>query len=141
MRSFLDSCPTEEIISIDTTRCQIEYSDPSASTRKRLTSIHAVFMRIVARFDFRRDLEKSCCQCLRILWGHAVPRSAAPRHCIFGQVSPPPPSGKTHTMFCAGSLMSQLLQCTQFCTLMTSRSLPPSFFTNSYAAEPEAPLS
>ncbi|ETP66845.1 hypothetical protein BDSB_10115 [Burkholderia dolosa PC543] len=47
---------------------------------------------------------------------------------------PPPPSGVTHTMFCVGSLMSQVLQCTQFCALITSRSLPSSFFTNSYTA-------
>ena len=35
-------------------------------------------------------------------------------------------------MFCVGSLMSQVLQCTQFCALICSRSLPSSFFTNSY---------
>ena len=27
----------------------------------------------------------------------------------------------THTMFCVGSLMSQVLQCTQFCALICSR--------------------
>ena len=37
-------------------------------------------------------------------------------------------------MFCVGSLMSQVLQCTQFCALITRRSLPSSFFTNSYTA-------
>ena len=38
--------------------------------------------------------------------------------CKFG---PPPPSGVTQTMFCRGSLMSQVLQWTQFCALICSR--------------------
>ena len=43
----------------------------------------------------------------------------------------PPPSGVTHTMFCVETAMSQVLQCTQFCALITRRSLPSSFLTNS----------
>jgi biotin operon repressor len=43
-----------------------------------------------------------------------------------------PPSGVTHTMFCVGSLMSQVLQCTQFCALICSRSSLPVVPTNSY---------
>ena len=36
-------------------------------------------------------------------------------------------------MFCVGSLMSQVLQCTQFCELICRRLLPSSFATISYA--------
>src|SRR5690606_29407186 len=45
---------------------------------------------------------------------------------------PSPPCGATHTIFCVGSLMSQVLQCTQFCALICSRSSPLSVLTNSY---------
>ena len=34
---------------------------------------------------------------------------------------PPPPSGAIHTMFCVGSLMSQVLQCTQLAALICRR--------------------
>ena len=46
-------------------------------------------------------------------------------------VSLPPPSGGTQSMFCKGSLMSQVLQWTQFCALICRRSSPPASFTNS----------
>ena len=36
-------------------------------------------------------------------------------------MSAPPPSGGTQWMFCRGSLMSQVLQWTQFCALICSR--------------------
>src|ERR1700752_1576663 len=39
---------------------------------------------------------------------------------------PPPPSGGTQVMLWLGSLMSQVLQWTQFCALITNRGLPPS---------------
>ena len=45
---------------------------------------------------------------------------------------PPPPSGTLQRMFCAGSLMSQALQCRQFCALMRSRSRAPSSAAYSY---------
>jgi len=45
---------------------------------------------------------------------------------------PPPPSGTVHWMFCSGSLMSQALQCRQFCALICSRSPPCSSGTYSY---------
>src|SRR5450830_212384 len=48
------------------------------------------------------------------------------------QFGPPPPSGVTQTMFWVGSLMSQVLQCTQFWALICRRSLLSAFLTNSY---------
>src|SRR5690606_14417948 len=45
---------------------------------------------------------------------------------------PSPPCGATHTIFWVGSLMSQVLQCTQFCALICKRSSPASVLTNSY---------
>ncbi len=48
---------------------------------------------------------------------------------MFGSFGPQPTSGVTHTIFCVGSLMSQGLQCTQSCALITRRSLPSSFRT------------
>ena len=44
---------------------------------------------------------------------------------MFGYVGPPLPSGVTQFMFCAGSLISQVLQCTQFCALITNRGFLP----------------
>uniref|UniRef100_A0A0N4ZZV5 Transposase n=1 Tax=Parastrongyloides trichosuri TaxID=131310 RepID=A0A0N4ZZV5_PARTI len=38
-----------------------------------------------------------------------------------GRFGPPPPSGVTQVMFCEGSLMSQVLQCTQFWALIWKR--------------------
>ena len=49
-----------------------------------------------------------------------------PQHYIMVYAGPPPPSGTVHWMFWVGSLMSQALQCRQFCALMCSRSCPPS---------------
>jgi len=42
-----------------------------------------------------------------------------PANHIFAYFGPPPPSGGTQTMFWFGSLISQVLQWTQFCALMT----------------------
>ncbi len=51
---------------------------------------------------------------------------------IPGYTGPPPPSGVTQRIFWRGSLMSQVLQCTQFCALICSRlPLPASSATNS----------
>ena len=52
---------------------------------------------------------------------------------------PPPPSGGTQLMFCDGSLMSQVLQCTQFCALICSFGAPSSTPTNSYTARRAIP--
>ena len=45
---------------------------------------------------------------------------------IFEYLGPPLPSGGTQVMFRLGSLMSQVLQWTQFWALITNRDLPPS---------------
>src|SRR5262245_31016228 len=44
--------------------------------------------------------------------------SPAPGY-IFMYTGPSPPCGGTQLIFWLGSLMSQVLQCTQFCALMT----------------------
>ncbi len=48
------------------------------------------------------------------------------RHHILEYFGPPPPSGGTQVMLRLGSLMSQVLQWTQFCALITKRGWPPS---------------
>ena len=52
-------------------------------------------------------------------------RRTEPYH-ISEYFGPPPPSGGTQVMLRLGSLMSQVLQWTQFCALMTKRGVPPS---------------
>ncbi len=66
----------------------------------------------------------------------AARRKAARRGCgscvsHVGVVGPPPPSGTVQSMFCAGSLMSHVLQCTQFCALIWKRGWPLSAVTTS----------
>src|SRR5690348_10411248 len=45
---------------------------------------------------------------------------------MFEYFGPPPPSGGSQVMLRLGSLISQVLQWTQFCALITKRGWPPS---------------
>src|SRR6185369_14296738 len=57
--------------------------------------------------------------------GGIVASGRNPHH-ILEYFGPPPPSGGTQVMLRLGSLMSQVLQWTQFCALITKRGWPPS---------------
>src|SRR5436190_14404995 len=59
-------------------------------------------------------------------WCGGIVAGRRNRHHIFEYFGPPPPSGGTQVMLRLGSLMSQVLQWTQFCALITKRGLPPS---------------
>src|SRR5215204_3697362 len=50
--------------------------------------------------------------------------SARNRNHILEYFGPPPPSGGTQVMLRLGSLISQVLQWTQFCALITKRGSP-----------------
>src|SRR5438034_5362851 len=62
-----------------------------------------------------------------------APRSSDLLH-SFTYSGPPPPSGGTQVMIWYGSMMSQVLQCTQLLALICSLRPPPSFGTISYTA-------
>src|SRR5260221_14098716 len=79
----------------------------------------------------RHPLAKRASPC-KLRCGSIVTNGRNPLH-IFEYFGPPPPSGGTQVMFRLGSLMSQVLQWTQFCALITKRGLP---FSSTHSLTP-----
>ena len=64
------------------------------------------------------------------MWNEVNPKLPAKPIVVIG---PPPPSGTTQLIFCLTSLISQVLQCTQFCALICKFfPFPSVLLTNSY---------
>ena len=98
----------------------LQPSDRKADPRAALGRLHELLVKPLA-------LKKGV---KRVLISPEGPLCYVPFSALFDQAVALTPSGTTHVMFCAGSLMSQVLQCTQFCALIWKRAAPFSSTTS-----------